>query len=110
MDVDDAVDVPTLSGVGANGTGYFSADVEIFDGALCVGDGATDNCSDAGAVDGIIYSVASSVTQHDIAEAFPSTEFLLAGKLSRCRAIAMSMSGARRKTTRLLAQFQHRRD
>ncbi len=81
VDVDDAVDVPTLSGVGANGTGYFSADVEIFDGALCVGDGATDNCSDAGAVDGIIYSVASSVTQHDIAEAFPSTEFLLAGEI-----------------------------
>lgn len=81
VDADDAVDVPTLTGVGSNGTGYFAADVEIFDGALCVGDGATDNCSDAAATDGIIYSVASSVTQHDIAETFPSTQFLLAGEI-----------------------------
>lgn len=81
VDFDDTIDAPTLPGVGGSGTGYFSADVEIFDGALCVGNGADNNCSDAAATDGVIYSTANTVTQHDIAEAFPSTQFLLAGEI-----------------------------
>ncbi len=66
---------------GTTGTVFIQGDTEIYDGSLCVGDGATDDCSDAAGTDGVIYSVNTSVTQHDLAEMFPSTQFLTAGEI-----------------------------
>lgn len=78
---DDSATTPTFNTVGANGTAFIYDDVEIFDGSLCVGDGGADNCSDAAGTDGVIYSVNTSVTQHDLAEMFPSQQFLTAGEI-----------------------------
>ncbi len=82
IDDDTTRDAPTFGAVGADGTAFFHNDVEIYDGSLCVGDGGTDDCSGLPSpTDGVIYSTAASVTQHDLAEAFPSKQFLLAGDI-----------------------------
>ena len=78
---DQSVTTPTFNTVGADGTVFIYDDTEIFDGSLCVGDGGADNCSDAAGTDGVIYSVNTSVTQHDLAEMFPSQQFLTAGEI-----------------------------
>src|SRR3990167_501978 len=36
---DDTATTPTFTGVGVSGTGFFTDNVEIYDGSLCVGDG-----------------------------------------------------------------------
>lgn len=70
-----------INKVGDTGSLFVNHSVEIYDGALCVGDGALNNCSNAAGADGIIYSTAASVTAHDLAEMFPSHEYLLAGDI-----------------------------
>ncbi|MFH1433539.1 MAG: hypothetical protein ABIG32_01445, partial [Candidatus Uhrbacteria bacterium] len=75
---DATATTPTASTVGGSGDLFVHNDMEIYDGALCVGDGATDDCSDAAMTDGIIYSTSASVTQHDVAEEFESQDTTLA--------------------------------
>lgn len=83
LDAGGGTTTPTLNDVATDtsGTLFVAGDTEIYDGSLCVGDGVTDDCSDAAGTDGVIYSTAASVTQHDLAEMFPSTELLLAGEI-----------------------------
>ena len=84
---DAAATPPTFGAVGGTGTMFVQDDVEIFDGSLCVGDASGNpanpggDCANAAAADGVIYSVNTSVTQHDLAEMFPSQEYLLAGEI-----------------------------
>lgn len=86
---DDTPTTATFNDVatGTTGTVFIQGDTEIFDGSLCVGDGGTGaaspggNCANATGTDGVIYSVNTSVTQHDLAEMFPSKQFLTAGEI-----------------------------
>ncbi|HBU28154.1 TPA: hypothetical protein DEB00_03495, partial [Candidatus Uhrbacteria bacterium] len=86
---DDTPTTATFNDVATNtdGTLFVQGDTEIFDGSLCVGDGGTGaaspggNCANAAGTDGVIYSVNTSVTQHDVAEMFPSAQFLTAGEI-----------------------------
>jgi len=48
---------PTALAVSAGGDLFVKNQMEIYDGALCIGDGTTDDCSDAGMVDGNMYLV-----------------------------------------------------
>ena len=72
---------PTFNTVGNDGTVFIKGDTEVYEGSLCVGAGVADDCSDAAGTDGVIYSVNTSVTQHDLAEMFPSTQYLTAGEI-----------------------------
>ncbi len=67
--------------VGADGTMFIEDNVEIYDGSLCVGDGAADDCGDAAGTDGTIYAINGTVATHDLAEMFPSQQFLTAGEI-----------------------------
>lgn len=86
---DGSATTATFNDVATNtdGTVFIQGDTEIFDGSLCVGDGGAGasspggNCANATGTDGVIYSVNTSVTQHDLAEMFPSQQFLLAGEI-----------------------------
>ncbi|PIR47769.1 hypothetical protein COV06_02125 [Candidatus Uhrbacteria bacterium CG10_big_fil_rev_8_21_14_0_10_50_16] len=86
---DDTPTTATFNDVAthADGTLFVQGDTEIFDGSLCVGDGGAGasspggNCANAAGTDGVIYSVNTSVTQHDVAEMFPSSQFLTAGEI-----------------------------
>ncbi len=75
---------PTASAwsvVGADGSLFVKNDVQIDTGALCVGSAATPCDGSTGTTDGTIYAVNTTVQGNDVAETFPSSEFLIAGEI-----------------------------
>jgi hypothetical protein len=74
---------PTYGPIGNDGTLFLKKSMEIYDGALCVGAAVSgsNSCSGAGTTGGTIYAVNTTVQAHDLAEMFPSHQFLLAGDI-----------------------------